>query len=78
VTISAVTSPYLSMVALCGLHNKQKDKAVLQSVHRRAVRWINSKYDPCTYQLAKGSDIYLEEVKWPTLELRRKKSTSSK
>jgi len=49
----------------------QKDKAVLESVQRKAARWIESKYDPCAYQWTKGSDICLEELKWPSLEHRR-------
>ena len=51
--------------------HSQKDKAVLESVQRRAARWINSRYDPTTYQWTKSSEVCLEELKWPTLEHHR-------
>ena len=60
------------MVAQCGPHiRSQKDKAVLESVQRRAARWINSRYDPTTYWWTKSSEMCLEELKWRTLEHHR-------
>ena len=47
------------------------DISMLESVQRRAAHWIKSKYDPNLYKWTKSSDVYLEELCWPTLELRR-------
>ena len=48
-----------------------KDIHVLESVQRRAARWIQSRYDPNIRKWTKSSDICLKELRWPTLALRQ-------
>ena len=52
-----------------------KNINLLESVQRRAARWIKSKYDSSLYRWTKSTDDCLEELKWPTLELRRQYQT---
>ena len=44
-----------------------KNINLLESVQRRAARWIKSRYDSTLYRWSKNSDDYLKELKWPTL-----------
>lgn len=56
-----VWSPYTS-----------KDVNLIESVQRRAARWIqNSRYDSDTHKWTKSSDVCVQELKLPTLTLRR-------
>ena len=48
-----------------------KNINLLESVQRRAARWIKSKYDSTLYQWSKNTDECLKELKWPTLASRR-------
>ena len=52
-----------------------KNINLLESVQHRAARWIKSKYDSSLYRWTKSTDDCLEELKWPTLELRRQYQT---
>ena len=72
-TSSCETLSRSSMGVLFGLLIRtSKDISILESVQCRAARWIKSKYDNNLYKWTKSSDVCLEELCWPTLELRRR------
>ena len=48
-----------------------KNINLLESVQRRAARWIKSRYDSTLYRWNKNTDDCLKELKWPTLASRR-------
>ena len=48
-----------------------KNINLLESVQRRAARWIKSRYDSTLYRWSKNTDDCLKELKWPTLASRR-------
>ena len=48
-----------------------KNIDLLESVQRRAARWIKSSFDPLTLQWTKSSSECIRELGWPSLELRR-------
>ena len=48
------------------------DIKALESVQRRAARWINSSYDPILQLWTKSSDLCISELGWPLLSSRRK------
>ena len=43
------------------------DIKALESVQRRAARWINSSYDPILQLWTKSSDLCISELGWPLL-----------
>ena len=48
-----------------------KNTNLIESVQRRAARWIKSYFDPLTIQWTKSSDECLRELEWPSLGQRR-------
>ena len=48
-----------------------KNINLIESVQRRAARWIKSYFDPLTIQWTKSSDECLRELEWPSLGQRR-------
>jgi len=49
-----------------------KNINMVESVQRRAARWIKSSFDPSTFQWSKSSIDCLRELGWPSLEQRRR------
>ena len=47
-----------------------KNIGLVESVQRRAARWIKSFFDPLTSQWTKSSSECIRELGWPSLELR--------
>ena len=57
---------YLSM-CLWNPHTVS-DRAALESVQRRAARWVcGSRWSPVQKHWSKSSDVCLQELRWPTL-----------
>ena len=77
-TEKAKTLAYLALVRPCleycsvvwTLHTS-KNIGLIESVQRRAARWIKSFFDPLTLQWSKSSSECIRELGWPSLELRR-------
>ena len=66
-TVKAKSLAYKALVRPCLEHGctvwspyTSKDISMLESVQRRAARWIKSKYDPNLYKWTKSSDVCLE------------------
>ena len=55
----------------CNIQDKAKNIDLIESVQRRAARWIKSSFDPLTLQWTKSSSECIRELGWPSLELRR-------
>ena len=77
-TGKAKTLAYLALVRPCleycrvvwTLHTS-KNIDLIESVQRRAARWIKSSFDPLALQWTKSSSECIRELGWPSLELRR-------
>ena len=67
----ALVRPCMEYCSTVWSPHTAKNINILESVQRRAARWIKSKYDSTLYQWSKSSDDCLKELKWPTLASRR-------
>ena len=67
----ALVRPCLEYGSTVWSPHTAKNIKFLESVQRRAARWIKSKYDSTLYQWSKSTDDCLTELKWPTLASRR-------
>jgi len=77
-TEKAKTLAYLALVRPCLEYCSvvwtlytSKNVDLIESVQRRAARWIRSSFDPLTLQWTKSSNECIRELGWPSLELRR-------
>ena len=69
---------YLALVRPCleycnvvwNLHTS-KNIDLIESVQRRAARWIKSSFDSTVFRWTKSSSECLDELRWPSLEMRR-------
>ena len=63
-------SPVLSFVMLCGPSIPLRILTWIELVQRRGTRWIKSSFDPATLRWIKSGSECLNELRWPSLELR--------
>ena len=67
----ALVRPCLEYCNVVWTLHASKNIDLIESVQRRAARWIKSSFDPITLQWAKSSSECIRELGWPSLELRR-------
>ena len=76
-TDRAKAAAYLTLVKPCLEYCKDvwtlyttKNINMIESVQRRAAKWIKSSFNPSTFQWSKSSDECLKELGWPSLKKR--------
>ena len=67
----ALVRPRLEYCYVVWTLHTSKNIDLLESVQRRAARWIKSSFDPLTLQWTKSSNECIRDLGWPSLELRR-------
>ena len=67
----ALVRPCLEYCNVVWTLHTSKNIDLIESVQRRAARWIKSSFDSTTFQWIKSSSECLDELRWPSLELRR-------
>ena len=68
---SALVRPCLEYCSVVWTLHTSKNIGLIESVQRRAARWIKSFFDRLTSQWTKSSSECIRELGWPSLELRR-------
>ena len=72
VTYRRLVRPLLEYACTVWNPHTVSDRAVLESVQRRAARWVcGSRWSPVRKHWSKSSDVCLQELRWPTLSSRR-------
>ena len=67
----ALVWPCLEYCNVVWTLHTSKNIDLIESVQRRAAQWIKSSFDSTTFQWIKSSSECLDELRWPSLELRR-------
>ena len=68
----ALVRPHLEFCSPAWTVHQKKDEDAIESVQRKAARWICAHWNPLTYTWSKTYEESCEELKWPTLRQRRR------
>ena len=66
----ALVQPCLEYCNVVWTLHTSKNIDLIESVQRRAARWIKSSFDSTTFRWIKSGSECLNELRWPSLELR--------
>ena len=71
IAYKALVRPYLEYACAVWAPYTAHDIDLLESVQNRAARWIKSFWDPSALKWSKSSATCIEELRWPSLKVRR-------